>query len=208
MKDSAFSTPVYVNDSGNDGKTILIIGGVHGNEPAGFHAAEELIDYTPKNGILVVIPKANIVACNNNNRTEYYMDDLNRSFIGSESGGIAHRLAWEIVNVIKEYKPSMIIDLHESRGEYDESTGYIGQSIIISEIDSPESVDIAFLVIDKLGFTVLSGAPEGSLNKEVSETLNIPVITIETSANQELDKRVSQQLSIIKTILNYYEMED
>jgi len=208
MKDSMFNTTVYVNDSGKEGSTILVIGGVHGDEVAGIHAAENLISYTPKKGTLIVIPKANMVACNNNNRTEYYMDDLNRSFLGSENGTVTQKLAWEIVNVIKEFKPAMIVDLHESRGKYDESTSYIGQSVIISEIDSPESVEIAFLIVEKMDFTVLSGAPKGSLNKEASEMLNIPVITIETSMDQELDKRVSDQLAIIKIILNYYGMED
>ena len=50
--------------------------------------------------------------------------------------------------------------------------------------------------------------PGGSINSEISKVLDIPVITIETSMNQELEQRVTQQIYVIDTILNYYGMDD
>ncbi|NLN49887.1 MAG: hypothetical protein GX154_12550 [Clostridiales bacterium] len=208
MKDSDLSTTVYVNDSGDVGNSLIIIGGIHGNETAGIMVAEELSSYTPQKGVVIVIPRANTAACKSISRTEYYLDDLNRSFIGDVNGNNTQRLAWEIAQTIIRYKPVMVIDLHESKGKYDESTGFIGESIVIDRTLDTDSVLIAFEVMDKLNFTILSGAPEGSINKEISENLGIPVITIETDANQELEQRVTEHLQIINIMLKYYGLED
>lgn len=216
MEDSELNTTVYINASQKEGRTLLVIGGVHGDEPAGIKVGEKLSKQTPSNGTLIVIPKANAVSCANNNRTEYYMEDLNRSFMGSENDSNTQKLAWEIVKLINKYKPALIIDLHESRGKYSESCNFIGQSIILSDTQNTEPIEIAFEILDKvnseleeeLWFTVLSGAPGGSINSEISKVLDIPVITIETSMNQELEQRVTQQIYVIDTILNYYGMDD
>lgn len=208
MGDSELCTNVYVNDSGYKGNTLLIIGGIHGDEEAGIKAAEILTSYTPKRGTIVVIPKANIAACNNNSRTVYYLNDLNRSFIGLESGNDTQRLAWEITNVITNFTPVMIADLHESNGKYDESSNYIGQSIVLNSNPNHDCVEIAIEVLDKTDFTVISGSPMGSINKEISDKYDIPVITIETYTNQEMEKRIAQHLAIIGCILDYYGMED
>ena len=39
-----WETPIYVNDSGRSGPTVIVTGGVHGNEPAGASAAEQIIN--------------------------------------------------------------------------------------------------------------------------------------------------------------------
>ena len=37
-----WQTPCHIKDSGVDGPTVLITGGIHGNEPAGARAAEQI----------------------------------------------------------------------------------------------------------------------------------------------------------------------
>src|SRR5437867_9239804 len=39
MAGTPYETPLYIRGSGNPGKTVLVLGGVHGNEPAGWLAA-------------------------------------------------------------------------------------------------------------------------------------------------------------------------
>ncbi|MCX5676820.1 MAG: hypothetical protein NTX87_17650 [Planctomycetota bacterium] len=39
---SAFQTPYWVVDSGTQGPKVLVTGGIHGNEPAGTEAADEI----------------------------------------------------------------------------------------------------------------------------------------------------------------------
>jgi predicted deacylase len=40
----------------------MVLGGVHGNEPGGWFAAETVADWVPASGELLVLPRANITA--------------------------------------------------------------------------------------------------------------------------------------------------
>jgi hypothetical protein len=60
LRGTAGDTGVYVLDSGKPGGTMLVMGGVHANEPAGMMAAVLLIENAqPTAGRLIVIPQAN-----------------------------------------------------------------------------------------------------------------------------------------------------
>jgi hypothetical protein len=60
LRGTAGDTNVYVIDSGKPGGTMLVMGGVHANEPAGMMAAVLLIENArPAAGRLIVIPQAN-----------------------------------------------------------------------------------------------------------------------------------------------------
>jgi len=51
---------VYVMDSGKPGATVLVLGGTHGNEPAGYMTAILTVEHAvPERGTLMVIPHAN-----------------------------------------------------------------------------------------------------------------------------------------------------
>jgi len=53
-------TDVYVLDSGKPGATALILGGTHGNEPAGYMTAILIVENAvPASGRLLVVPHAN-----------------------------------------------------------------------------------------------------------------------------------------------------
>ena len=57
-----WETPIYVNDSGSSGPTVIVTGGVHGNEPAGASAAEQIRHWPIRSGKLIVIPRLNAVS--------------------------------------------------------------------------------------------------------------------------------------------------
>ena len=60
LRGTAGDTNVYVLDSGKPGGTMLVMGGVHANEPAGMLAAVLLVENArPAAGRLIVIPQAN-----------------------------------------------------------------------------------------------------------------------------------------------------
>jgi hypothetical protein len=60
LRGTAGDTNVYVLDSGRPGGTMLVMGGVHANEPAGMMAAVLLVENArPAAGRLIVIPQAN-----------------------------------------------------------------------------------------------------------------------------------------------------
>lgn len=63
-----WETEYHIIDTCKPGPTILIIGGMHGNEPAGAVAAAQILNWPIVKGKLVVIPRANVLALNANTR--------------------------------------------------------------------------------------------------------------------------------------------
>ena len=59
---SDWSTPYYVVDSKVAGPTVMITGGMHGNEPAGARAAEHIRFWTIRRGKLIIVPRLNPAA--------------------------------------------------------------------------------------------------------------------------------------------------
>ncbi|MBC2855029.1 succinylglutamate desuccinylase/aspartoacylase family protein [Cetobacterium sp. 2A] len=202
---SAENSEVKLYSIGNGTPKILVISGVHGDEIAGVVLVKELLFSSLKNGTLYLIPEANFRAVDLKKRTPYYMDDLNRSFPGSDKN-LTQRIAREIYDIIDEIQPNLIIDLHESPYKYDENKDpnlYIGNTVILAESTLEKFMD---LVLEFELITILGGA-KGSLNYEVSSRLKIPVLTIETSKEEDLYNRVEKQRDIVKRTLEYFRME-
>ena len=214
MKDTRFGTEAHMADSGINGLTVIIIGGIHGDETAGVLAAEALSRLIPLKGKIVVVPRANKPACENGVRTEYYMEDLNRCFPGDKGGSLSSYAAAMLVEAISGYNPAVVIDLHESKEKYGEEPAALGQALVISETgDSAKIVlDILERLNEKVGagneFTFASGAPEGSMNREISKLLSVPAVTVETWSGQSLEDRVEQQIWAVSAILRYFEMSN
>jgi Succinylglutamate desuccinylase / Aspartoacylase family len=113
-----WTTPYYVVDSGMDGPTVLITGGVHGNEPAGAEAAEQVRHWPIVKGTLIVVPRANrpgLAA-----QTRYLPGegddsrDLNRDFprdgAANEARGVLAIAIWRLA---QQRRPDWALDLHE-----------------------------------------------------------------------------------------------
>ncbi|RBI62379.1 deacylase [halophilic archaeon] len=118
-------TTVYVTEAPKPGPTVMIVGGQHGNEEAGYTAGEAITDWNIDAGKLVIIPRANRPAI----RQDSYggLDgNLNRHFPAGERP--ESDLARSIWNVVLEHQPDFLWDLHSSKGIYSEGTG-VGQAI-------------------------------------------------------------------------------
>lgn len=131
-----WQTPLVLNHSGRPGSRVLVLGGVHGNEPGGWFAAEEIAEWEPRAGSVLVIPRANIVATRVVERTLPELGDLNRLYPGSDSPEALpmSRMAASIVGVAREFEVDLVLDLHESWGFYLErgtntGTAFIGQTV-------------------------------------------------------------------------------
>ena len=120
--------------SGRPGPTLMVLGGVHGNEPGGWLAAEEVSTWLPAAGAMIVLPRANRIAAANFVRTTDELGDLNRLYPGSlESALPMERLAAAIVATALEFSVDVVLDLHESwaffNGRSQNGTAFLGQTV-------------------------------------------------------------------------------
>ena len=113
-----YATELYIYKSGKPGPVVMIVGGVHGNETAGWKAATTAKNYKVKKGTLLVLPKANKRAVNIKKRYVAGVGDLNRQFPKTKSGTGNSILARAIYETIKTYKVDWLMDMHEGYDYY------------------------------------------------------------------------------------------
>lgn len=134
---SHFLTPTvtaHVFDAPEPGPTALIQAGIHGDEIAGVHALEEMLErgIRPSRGRLIVIPTMNRAAYRARERAAPGGMDLNRCFPGDASAlEIEKRLARMFMSLVEDERPALVATLHESKKRYDPNvTPSFGQSIV------------------------------------------------------------------------------
>lgn len=213
MKDEPEETELYVFTSSNPGETFFIVGGIHGDEEAGWKAADRLceqIQQKLKSGTLYLLPHANNTGIEALTRHMTRSGDLNRAFPGDSTvDEPAMRLAAEIFGHIEDADPVFVLDLHEARKSY--LDGSVGNTLIYT-LDSAMDVLWDFLVenednsITDTNFTVVGPGVKRSINRTVSDLLNIPIVTVETLRSEDIEHRIQNQLAVIDFCLKYYNM--
>ncbi|KPK28760.1 MAG: hypothetical protein AMJ61_01080 [Desulfobacterales bacterium SG8_35_2] len=125
------------------GKTIMIIGGIQGDEPGSYLTADLYADIHLKKGNLIVVPRANFYSILLNQR-EGLTGDMNRKF--GLNGNSKKSLDEEIVIVLKHLiaESDLLLNLHEGSGFYSpvwvddmENPKRYGQSIIFDAEEYP-----------------------------------------------------------------------
>ncbi len=109
--------PVHVFDAEEPGPTALIQAGIHGNEVAGVHALQELLEegLRPDKGRLILIPVMNPAAYRARQRMAPGGLDLNRCFPGDANAEASEqRLAAKFMALVEDEKPELMATLHES----------------------------------------------------------------------------------------------
>lgn len=111
---------VYERDSGSPGPTLLVLGGVHGNEVGGVLAAGRLVDADLglRAGRLIVVPLAHEAAYDADTRTGPADDgNLARVFPGAADGTPTEVVAALLTGLIAE--ADALVDLHTSSPQTD-----------------------------------------------------------------------------------------
>ena len=112
-----WATPYHVVDSGVEGPTVVITGGIHGNEPSGARVAEQIRHWPVQRGRLVVVPRVNTPALNLNQRripdAPAELEDLNRNFPGRDNDQPRGEIASALWQFVVDQKPDWVFDLHE-----------------------------------------------------------------------------------------------
>ncbi len=115
------------------GKTLLLIGGIQGDEPGGFLAADFYADLSLEKGNLIVVPRANFPSILKQMRD--INEDMNRKFADDTETDYEAR----VVKVLKRliHESDCLLNLHEGSGIYSSqwktsmiNPARFGQSII------------------------------------------------------------------------------
>ncbi len=126
-------------ESDQPGPTILVVGGIQGDEPGGFHAASLLVtDYQVSHGRVWVVPNLNFESIIK--RSRGVNGDMNRKFANLKPDDPDYAAVERIKALIRSPEIDFILNLHDGSGFYREQ--YVdkmhgpnrwGQSIIIDQ---------------------------------------------------------------------------
>lgn len=126
--------PVHVFDAPEPGPTALIQAGIHGNEVAGVHALQELLEegLRPDKGRLILIPVMNPPAYRARQRMAPGGLDLNRCFPGNPTADEReNRLAAKFMALVEDERPALMATLHESLKRFHPSVPQsFGQTLV------------------------------------------------------------------------------
>jgi predicted deacylase len=94
-------TPVFVYRALEDGPTLALMAGMHGDEINGTEIVRRVLDigyHHVKRGMVLCMPIINVYGFLNYSREVPDGKDINRSFPGSKSGSLASRVAYHVTH--------------------------------------------------------------------------------------------------------------
>lgn len=205
------TVPIHVLDADAPGPTALIQAGIHGDEIAGVHALEELLEdgLRPARGRLVVVPTMNRAAYRARLRAAPGGLDLNRCFPGDRD---AHeperRLARRFMDLVDGERPALVATLHESTKRYDPAvTPSFGQTLVYGVEPMPELIGRA---VDRLNALCADDserwAPQyypvaTSSTEVIVDAFGCIGICVETWMGFEESRRVQMQKDVVRVLL-------
>lgn len=235
FEDTDYELHVYKIKGRRPGNTMMILGGIQGNEPGGYLSADQYVELTLAKGNLIVVPRANFISIITDKRG--VNGDMNRKF--ADEGDTYE---YKIVGIIKELmkEANVFLNLHDGSGFY--RPEYIspsknplkyGQSIIAdAESYYHEKFqnqillkEIAEKIISRVNlyieneehlfrFNNHNTFSKSSLHKEQRKsatfyalgTYGIPAFGVETSKSIPLETKIRCQTLIINEFMKYYEI--
>lgn len=209
LEGTELELPVTVLAGAEEGPVLYVIGGVHGDELAGWYAGTLLKKAGLKAGTVYIAAPANRYGAEHDQRETRDGRDLNRNFPGDPEGCDAERIAYALYQDVADKAPDLLLDLHEARVHTD-GRDNLGNSLICQDIQPIG--DLVFALLEQSGqgrlgsqpLDLFGSPPQGSVNKTVTEQLGIPVITIETCRAEPLPLRVRNHLQLAGYILEWY----
>ena len=128
-----------------NGPTILVVGGIQGDEPGGFSAAALLsTQYTITSGQVWVVPDLNFASILQRDRGLF--GDMNRKFAALRKDDPEYTLISELKGILLDEQVDLILNLHDGSGFYRptfensmRNPSRWGQSVIIdqTEMEAP-----------------------------------------------------------------------
>ncbi len=224
LENTPYQTPVFYFDSGNPGNTVMILGGTHGNEPAGYEAALRLVRLLQQNepvaGKVILIPLANRMAVKDYERrisvpedAHYEQGNLNRCYPGNRYGLAMEKMAYAIQQIAMQNDVDVFIDLHEARylhlntPEESYRERGLGQTIIYypNESSSWFMINILDAVNESIAeadvkFSSIEKPIKNSAAWWAGQYLHAAAFTFETSRTLPLQDRIRYQLLMVQNV--------
>ena len=212
-----WGTPWFAVESDVDGPTVLVTGGVHGNEPAGSAAAEQILHWPIARGRLIVVPRVNRLGLEADmrwfppTRNDRALRDLNRNFPTASDEAPQTPLAEAVWELVRDQGPDLVIDLHEGFDFHVANPKSVGSSVIHSP--SEERNRLSQMMLGAVNQTVndderrfvqlaKSGAAQGSLVRACTDVLGINAFILETTfKDQPISRRTRQHRVMVSTLL-------
>ena len=189
----ASNTPfdLYKKETNPQQHTLLIIGGIHGDEPGGYFAPAVLEKYYKiKSGNLWIIPNLNVDSIMANNRGIY--GDMNRKFNVIDKNDNDLLTINRIKEIILEKRVDLILNLHDGFGFYRDiyedanfNPSAWGQATIIDQ----DKIDDKFGNLDEIA---------NQVNKSVNNEglyQNFHTFGVKNTQTKQKDEQMQQSLT-------------
>jgi len=215
-KDTDNQTNAYFYSSEQEGPTVMIMAGVHGDELAGIEALKQYMENIKlERGTVIIIPEANKEAIKHRVRAISQEEDLNRNYPGDPTSEGIERLAGEIFEIMKNNEIDFLLDLHESVDYYNKNSSFYGQTVVLDDNENHFLNRIAGYLVNELNSSVVSPKDmfdvivkpiAGSSTYEALNHLEICGITFETCNKMDYKKRVDFHYQCIENVLAYFDV--
>ncbi|PIE18743.1 MAG: hypothetical protein CSA66_04070 [Proteobacteria bacterium] len=205
------TVPVHVFEAEADGPTALIQAGIHGDEVAGVHALEELLEQglRPRRGRLLVAPVMNAPAYRHRTRAAPGGLDLNRCFPGdADAPEVERRLARRFMDLVEAERPALVATLHESWKRFHPAVpASFGQTVVYGVEPRPAVVDRVVATMNQdLAHPYELWAPHHypvatSSTEVIVDAIGCVGLCIETWLGFEERRRVDMHKRIVELLL-------
>lgn len=140
------------------GAKILVLGGMHGNEPLGIELVAQLTD-RPIDGVDACLANPRAVQSG----TRFSEEDLNRVFPGERSGSYERRRAATILTYTKRY--GLVLDFHNTQADQP-SCGFVGLTYERSLLATAANLGISRVI--EAGYDCINKYAPNCLSVEIS----------------------------------------
>ncbi len=182
---SPIQVPVIVERALEDGPTVVLMAGMHGDEINGVEIIRRMIRRKlnkPLIGTIICIPIFNIFGFLSHKRELPDGRDLNRSFPGSEKGSLASQFAFKFLKEIAPHA-DIVFDFHTGAAQRSNFSQIRcdfknGESVTLAQVFRPPFIlDSALIAksvreaLTKIGkqYMLFEGGKSNSINEEVVE---------------------------------------
>jgi hypothetical protein len=207
---------VTVLEAAAPGPTAVIQGGIHGDEVAGVHAIQELLEegLRPARGRLLVIPVMNPPAYRARTRFVEGGIDLNRAFPGDAAHArYEPRLAHAFLSLYRAERPALVATLHESKKRYDPAVvPSFGQTLVYGVQPCPPLLQA---VVDDLNaalpreeerwatqhYPVATSSTEILVDALQRDGVDVVGVCVETFMGFPEARRIEMQKDVVRRLL-------